>query len=45
LLGIVVTSWFIAPIGAKATHYLPVNTIKKVFAMLLVIIAIKMVFS
>ena len=45
LLGIVVTSWFIAPIGAKATHYLPVNTIKKVFAMLLVFIAIKMVFS
>lgn len=45
LFGIVITSWFIAPIGAKATHYLPVNTIKKVFAVLLVIIAIKMVFS
>ncbi|WP_404338765.1 sulfite exporter TauE/SafE family protein [Pseudoalteromonas mariniglutinosa] len=45
LLGIVVTSWFIAPFGAKATHYLPVTTIKKVFAVLLVIIALRMVFS
>lgn len=45
LLGIVVTSSLIAPIGAKATHYLPVTTIKKVFALLLVIIALKMVFS
>jgi uncharacterized protein len=45
LFGIVVTSWFIAPIGAKATHYLPVNIIKKIFAVLLVIIAIKMVLS
>lgn len=45
LFGIVVTSWFVAPYGAKATHYLPVNTIKKVFAVLLVVIAIKMVFS
>ena len=45
LFGIVITSWFVAPIGAKATHYLPVNTIKKVFAVLLVVIAIKMVFS
>ena len=45
LVGIVVTSSLIAPIGAKATHYLPVATIKKVFALLLVIIALKMVFS
>ena len=45
LLGIVITSWFMAPIGAKATHYLPVSTIKKVFAVLLVIIALQMVFS
>ena len=45
LFGIVITSWFVAPYGAKATHYLPVNTIKKVFAVLLVVIAIKMVFS
>ncbi|WP_440055580.1 sulfite exporter TauE/SafE family protein [Pseudoalteromonas sp. T1lg65] len=39
LLGIVVTSWFMAPVGAKATHHLPVTTIKKVFSALLVIIA------
>lgn len=45
LLGIVITSWFMAPIGAKATHYLPVATIKKAFAVLLVIIALQMVFS
>ncbi|XQF92293.1 sulfite exporter TauE/SafE family protein [Pseudoalteromonas espejiana] len=45
LFGIVVTSWFVAPLGAKATHYLPVNIIKKIFAVLLVLIALKMVFS
>ncbi|RRS06684.1 sulfite exporter TauE/SafE family protein [Pseudoalteromonas sp. J010] len=39
LVGIVATSWFMAPIGAKATHHLPVATIKKVFAALLIIIA------
>ncbi|MFM9745533.1 TSUP family transporter, partial [Streptomyces brasiliscabiei] len=26
LFGIVCTSWFMAPVGAKATHYLPVPT-------------------
>lgn len=45
LAGIVVTSWFTAPLGAKATHYLPVPTIKKVFALLLVIIAVRMMLS
>ncbi|MGO3299857.1 MAG: sulfite exporter TauE/SafE family protein [Pseudoalteromonas sp.] len=45
LLGIVTTSWFMAPVGAKATHYLPVSTIKKFFAGLLIIIALQMVFS
>ncbi|MEI5638143.1 MULTISPECIES: sulfite exporter TauE/SafE family protein [unclassified Pseudoalteromonas] len=39
LVGIVATSWFMAPVGAKATHHLPVATIKKVFAALLVVIA------
>ncbi|MCQ8877015.1 sulfite exporter TauE/SafE family protein [Pseudoalteromonas shioyasakiensis] len=43
LFGIVCTSWFMAPIGAKATHYLPVATIKKIFAGLLVLTAIKMI--
>ncbi|MDN3377611.1 MULTISPECIES: sulfite exporter TauE/SafE family protein [unclassified Pseudoalteromonas] len=43
LFGIVCTSWFMAPVGAKATHYLPVATIKKIFAALLVVTAIKMI--
>ncbi len=42
LIGIVCTSWFTAPLGAKATHYLPVSTIKKIFAVLLLVVAIKM---
>lgn len=43
LFGIVCTSWFMAPVGAKATQYLPVPTIKKIFAGLLVVTAIKMI--
>ncbi|MFY8327517.1 sulfite exporter TauE/SafE family protein [Pseudoalteromonas sp. ZZD1] len=43
LFGIVCTSWFMAPVGAKATNYLPVPTIKKIFAGLLVVTAIKMI--
>lgn len=42
LLGIVCTSWFTAPIGAKATHSLPVPLIKKTFALLLLVVAINM---
>lgn len=45
LFGIVCTSWFTAPLGAKATHHLPVTTIKKVFAGLLVAMAINMLMS
>lgn len=45
LFGIVSTSWFTAPWGAKATHTLPVKVIKRVFAGLLVIIAIRMLMS
>ncbi|MFY8272949.1 sulfite exporter TauE/SafE family protein [Pseudoalteromonas sp. SSDWG2] len=45
LAGIVVTSWFTAPFGARATHFLPVSQIKKIFALLLVIIALRMAFS
>lgn len=45
LAGIVVTSWFSAPWGAKATHFLPVSQVKKIFALLLVIIAIRMMLS
>lgn len=43
LIGIVCTSWFTAPLGAKATQVLPVASIKKVFASLLFIVAIRMV--
>ncbi|KKD60170.1 permease [Grimontia sp. AD028] len=42
LLGIVCTSWFTAPLGAKATQTLPVATIKKVFALLLLAMAANM---
>ena len=45
LFGIVCTSWFTAPLGAKATHYLPVSTIKKIFAALLLVMAANMVFN
>jgi uncharacterized membrane protein YfcA len=41
-LGIVVTSYFTAPIGAKLTHKLPVKNLKKIFAVLLILLAIKM---
>ena len=42
LLGIVCTSWFTAPQGAKATSYLPVPLIKKIFAALLLVMAANM---
>lgn len=45
LLGIVCTSWFTAPLGAKATHHLPVATIKKIFAGLLLVMAANMAMS
>ncbi|KZN62045.1 permease [Pseudoalteromonas luteoviolacea CPMOR-1] len=45
LFGIVCTSWFTAPLGAKATNYLPVSTVKKIFAGLLVVMAGNMALS
>ncbi|MCF6434647.1 MULTISPECIES: sulfite exporter TauE/SafE family protein [Pseudoalteromonas] len=45
LFGIVLTSWFMAPLGAKSTQFLPVSTIKKIFAALLLVIAINMIIS
>lgn len=41
-LGIVVASYFTAPIGARLTHQLPVKTLKRVFGLLLIMLAIKM---
>jgi uncharacterized membrane protein YfcA len=42
LLGLVVTSVFTAPYGAKLAHRLPVERLKKIFAVFLYIIAAKM---
>ena len=44
-LGIVSTSVFTAPLGAKLTQTLPVMTIKRLFGVFLVLVAIKMIFS
>ncbi|MDN3678805.1 sulfite exporter TauE/SafE family protein [Vibrio tapetis subsp. quintayensis] len=43
LLGIVCTSWFTAPLGAKSTQHLPVSTIKRIFAVLLFVMATNMI--
>lgn len=45
LLGIVSTSVFTAPLGAKLTQSLPVLTMKRVFGILLLLIAAKMILS
>lgn len=43
-IGIVLTSYFTAPIGAKVSRHLPVKVLKKLFALLLILLAIKMFF-
>ncbi len=43
--GIALTSFFVAPIGAKLAHKLPVAVLKKVFMVFLVALAIKMAIS
>jgi uncharacterized membrane protein YfcA len=45
LFGIVCTSWFTAPLGAKATHTLPVPLLKKIFAALLLVMAVNMILN
>nr|WP_282434723.1 sulfite exporter TauE/SafE family protein [Thalassotalea sp. Y01] len=40
-----ITSYFTAPIGVKLAHTLPVATLKKLFAVFVVIISIKMVMT
>ena len=42
--GIVLASYFTAPIGARWAHRLPVLTLKRLFAGLLILLAIKMLF-
>jgi len=39
------TSFFTAPLGARTAHALPVATLKKVFAVLLILLSIKMLSS
>lgn len=45
VLLISITSFITAPIGAKLAHTLPVGTLKKIFALLLIILSVKMLFS
>jgi uncharacterized membrane protein YfcA len=42
LVGIAVVSVLVAPAGAKLAHALPVDKLKKVFALLLLVVAIHM---
>ena len=45
LLGIVLTSSLFAPIGVKSASKLPVQTLKKFFAVFLILVAMKMIFA
>ena len=45
LAGLVVASMLVAPYGVRAAHALPVSTLKKVFALFLYAIGIKLLFS
>ena len=44
-LGIIITSYLTAPVGAKLAHQLPITTLKKVFALLMLGIGLKMLLS
>ncbi len=45
LLGIVLSSSIFAPIGVKYASKLPIKTLKKFFAVFLIVVAIKMIFG
>ncbi|WP_243545485.1 sulfite exporter TauE/SafE family protein [Pseudodesulfovibrio tunisiensis] len=45
LLGIIVTSTLTAPLGARLAHSLPVGKLKKIFAILLLVVATRMLIS
>lgn len=45
LVGIVVASVFTAPLGVKLAHALPVDKLKRIFAVFLYVVATKMVWS
>lgn len=44
-IGISITSFLIAPLGAKLAHRLPVGVLRKIFAVVLVVLAVKMALS
>jgi len=44
-LGIIFTSVFFAPVGAMLAHRLPINTLKRVFAVFLIVVAGKLLIS
>ena len=44
-IGISLTSIFLAPLGAKVAHGMPVDKLKKVFALFLVVLAAKLAWS
>ncbi len=45
LVGIAAISVMTAPLGVKLAHSLPVDKLKKIFALLLIVVGIKMLFS
>lgn len=45
LLAIVITSTIFAPLGVRYANKLPVNTLKKIFAVFLIIVAAKMILT
>lgn len=45
LLGIVLGSVLTAPLGARTTHRLPVRRLKRVFALLLAVLALRMIWT
>src|SRR5690606_1414306 len=45
LLGIVSTSVFTAPLGARMTQRLPLLTVKRVFGVFLLLVSVKMILS
>ena len=44
-IGISITSFLVAPLGAKLAHRLPVGVLRKIFAVVLVVLAVKMAVS
>lgn len=44
MICIISTSVFFAPIGAKLAHRLPIQTLKRIFAIVLVLVGLKMIF-